>query len=47
LRPGVAVQGADLPDAIKETKDSAWQLLARPQCRLALMLPVRLTSLAC
>jgi len=27
---------AELPDATKQTKDYAWQLLARPQCRLAL-----------
>jgi len=25
-----------LPDATKQTKDYAWQLLARPQCRFAL-----------
>jgi len=26
---------AELPDATKQTKDYAWQLLVRPQCRLA------------
>jgi len=40
LRSGVAVPSraepcAELPDATKQTKDHAWQLLARPQCRLA------------
>jgi len=27
---------AELPDATKQPKDYTWQLLARPQCRLAL-----------
>jgi len=26
---------AELPDATKQTRDYAWQLLARPQCKLA------------
>jgi len=40
LRPGVAepCTSAELPGAIKETKNRARQLLARPQCRLAFTL---------
>jgi len=35
--PCRAVHGAELPDAIKQTKDYAWRLLARPRWRLALI----------
>ena len=35
---GVAVSSPELPDATKQTKEYAWQLLARPQCRLAINL---------
>jgi len=35
---GVAVASPELPDATKQTKEYAWQLLARPQCRLAINL---------
>jgi len=30
---------AELPDATKQTKGYAWQLLARPQCRSAFISP--------
>jgi len=37
LPPILQPRGAELPHAIKQTKVCAWQLLVRPQCRLALM----------